>query len=404
MILMLDKIDIAAEEKLEKLSGQANFGFCFPASCKNLADWQRLLTKGNLMSNYRVIGIRSESQIDEESAKFLAEYGISLIVRFGSGVNNINHLACAQHGIVVENVAGQNANGVAELVFGMLFYLQRNLRQVVYQWPEMKKADQKFLHGQEISGKTMGIIGTGWIGSLVAQKAKAFGITVIATESDPQKMVPGVKYVSMPELCKKSDVISIHVPLVPENKSLIGAEEILLMGKKPIIINCAREGLVDLNAVDEGLATNKLGGFASDVDDENHPVFSRKETLLTPHIGAKTVQSEHRCALVGAEQAYHWLTQGWVINGINVADTSTKIKSGSRVVILNRDEPGAVAKITGYFAEKNFNIRYIENCGRAESKLAITLIELDAPVDKCLDGKIVDDLELQEQVIKVYIV
>ncbi|MFA6255268.1 MAG: phosphoglycerate dehydrogenase [Patescibacteria group bacterium] len=352
------------------------------------------------------ICLRSSTTLGAAIMPFLREMGVELIVRFGSGTDNIDETAASEVGIIVENTAGQNANGVAELVPAFMVALTRNvdkaikamlareilpkllaaraqlsdcpsaIDELVTQLQGYAKAEKTGFKGTEIEGKTVGIIGLGRIGSKVARKLLGMGMKVLAYDPKSELEITGVTRVELATLLAESDFITIHAS---GSQQLIGQEEIQQMAKRPYLFNLARRGVVDLAAVMAALQADQLAGFASDLDDPAHPVFGLAHTIITPHIGATTKESEARCAQVGAQHVVDWLTDGFICDGVNIPDTAIKRRQNGRLVVLNRNEPGALGAVTDCVRDRGLNIHSLANEGRERGGLAYTVMDLDDP-------------------------
>jgi len=238
-----------------------------------------------------------------------------------TGVDHIDIDACREKNIKVSNAAGYSTQAVAELVIGMIISKLRNIVECNSAAREGKTKDG--LVGSELSGKTVGIIGTGAIGLRTAQLLKAFGCNLLGyskTEKEEAKKL-GIKYVSLDELLRSSDIITLHTPLNKETRFLINSNNIGLMKPNAILINCARGQVIDIAAVAHALNEGKIAGAAIDVFEiepplqEDHVLISAKNTLLTPHVAFATHESMIRRARITFDNIYAWLN-GEQINKI----------------------------------------------------------------------------------------
>ena len=237
-------------------------------------------------ANYVVIANQPMSEYVLEGLK-----NIELLAVAFTGFDHIPILKCKERGITVCNASGYSNQAVCDLVFGMAIALLRNLREcdnVVRQGGTLQG-----LVGQELSALTFGVIGTGAIGSQVIKVAQAFGAKVVAYNRSV-KPLENVDFLPLHEVMEKSDIISLHLPINETTKGIIGREEINLMKKNAILINCGRGPLVDIDALADALHQNLIGGAAIDVFytepplEENHPLFTTPNTLLTPHVAFAT--------------------------------------------------------------------------------------------------------------------
>ena len=227
---------------------------------------------------------------------------LKVIVRGGAGLDTIDHEYAKSKGIVVMNTPLANSASVAELAIGYMLMMARSLYQATVS-VKAEKWDKKSFNGDEIGGKTLGLVGVGNIGKEVAKRATVMGMTVIAY--DPYvKEIEGIKLVTLDELLAKSDYISLHLPKTKESTNMIGAEQFTKMKKGVRIINCARGGIVDENALYEALTNGKVAGAALDVFAEEPPtdwkLLKLDNVIGAPHIGASTKEAQAR---VGAEVA-----------------------------------------------------------------------------------------------------
>jgi len=244
-----------------------------------------------------VLIVRSATKVDEEMLGKARR--LRIVARAGVGLDNIDVQACERSGIKVINTPGASTNAVAELVVGVMICMLRNVQKAHMQ---MKNRiwDKKNLVGTEIEGKTLGIIGFGRIGSLVAKKANALGMKVIAFDPHP-KPVEYVRFVSFDELLSTADVISLHATLTPETRNMINKEAIAKMKNGAYLMNFARGGLVDEEALYEACKTKKIAGAALDVysvEPYAGKLLELDNICFTPHLGASTKEAQRR---IGAE-------------------------------------------------------------------------------------------------------
>ena len=279
---------------------------------------------GEAIGAYDAILIRSATKLTAE----LIERAVNLkaIGRAGTGVDNVDIAAATRRGIVVANAPESNSIAAAEHTLALALALFRNVPQahgalVDGRW------DRSIYRGAELYGKTIGVVGFGRIGQLVAKRAQAFDMEVIAfdkfvtAERFRELGVHGVT--SLEELFGRADVVTVHVPKTPETIDLINAEAIAAMKDGVRIVNCARGELVDLDALTAGLESGKVAGAALDVFPSEpfteHPIFARDDVVVTPHLGASTAEAQDRAGIVTAEQVTAALTGGVVTNAVNIA-------------------------------------------------------------------------------------
>jgi len=254
--------------------------------------------------NYEAIVVRSATKVRKEAID--AATNLELIVRAGVGLDNIDVDYARSKGIEVRNTPGASTNSVAELALGHILSLARHIARGTVSLRN-GKWEKKALKGVEIAGKTLGIVGIGRIGQALAKKAHALGMTVIAfdkfiTQSPLSEIVTMVPFA---ELLERSDFISLHIPFDPKEGATIGKKEFAQMKDGVRIVNCARGGVIDEDALAAALASGKVAGaaldvFATEPPDVNSPLFSQENLSLTPHIGASTVEAQAR---VGGEAA-----------------------------------------------------------------------------------------------------
>ena len=327
------------------------------------------------------------------------EFGNNLkaIARAGAGVNNIPLDKCAEQGIVVFNTPGANANGVKELVVcGMLLAC----RDVVggIDWVKSVKDDagvaklvekekSKFA-GTEVAGKTLGIIGLGAIGGPLANVAVAMGMKVIGC--DPYisvdaawKISSAVKKVDTREdIFAQADFISIHTPLIDNadpkvnTKYMINKDTIAMMKDGVIILNFARDALVNDDDIEEALKSGKVRRYVTDFP--NARTAGMEGVIAIPHLGASTEESEDNCAVMAAEELVNYLETGNIKNSVNYPSVEMPHHDGIRLVILHRNIPNMISHVTSTLAAQNINIENLMN--RSKGDYAVTLVDVLADV------------------------
>lgn len=310
------------------------------------------------------------------------------IARAGAGVNNIPVSACTQRGIVVFNTPGANANGVKELVIAAMLMSSRNLydgitwvnslRESNGDIPAMvEKGKSKFV-GPELQGKTLGVIGLGAIGVMVANAAASLGMKVlgldpfISVESAWKLSHQVIKAPNIDTLVAKSDYITLHVPLNNETKGLFNAERIAKMKKGARLLNFSRSGLVDNAAVKAAIADGKLGGYVIDFPEAE--LLGIERILCIPHLGASTPESEDNCAIMAADQVSRYLEYGNIKNSVNFPDCEMTPTGRTRITLININVPKVISQVTTILGESGLNIDEMLNKNRGE--IAYNIIDV----------------------------
>jgi D-3-phosphoglycerate dehydrogenase / 2-oxoglutarate reductase len=268
--------------------------------------------------------IRSATRLDRDLIERAT--GLRVIGRAGTGVDNVDIEAATERGIVVANAPEANSVAAAEHTLAVMLALCRNVPQAHASLAGGAWERSRF-KGAELYGKTLGVLGFGRIGQLVAQRAMGFDMTVVAYD----KFVTAERFrelgaeglESPDELYERADFISLHLPKTPETVGFIDSEAIAAMREGVRLVNCARGELVDLDALAEGLESGKVAGAALDVFPEepftDHPVLGRDDVVVTPHLGASTEEAQDRAGIVTAEQVTAALTGGVVTTAVNIA-------------------------------------------------------------------------------------
>ncbi len=258
---------------------------------------------------------------------------LRVIGRAGTGVDNIDLGAASRRGVVVMNAPGGNSVSVAEHTLALLLALARQIADASQSTRAGKWEKKKFASGRELMGKTLGVIGTGNIGALVVKRAQSFGMKVLGYDpflaaEAAEKL--GIELVDLAEIWKRSDAITLHVPLTEQTKNMVGAPQLAQMKPGALLVNCARGGLVDEKALAEALKAGKLGGAALDVFEqeppsEGHPLFSCPNFIGTPHLGGSTEDAQQNVATIVCEAMVDYLTSGTVRNAVNVPSVSGEV-------------------------------------------------------------------------------
>jgi D-3-phosphoglycerate dehydrogenase / 2-oxoglutarate reductase len=317
---------------------------------------------------------------------------VRAIGRAGAGVNNIPVEKMSMRGMPVFNAPGANANAVKELVIAAMLIASRNIAPAL-SFVAGLSGDDKALHkrvedgkkafsGTELPGRTLGVIGLGKIGSLVADAAIKLGMDVIGF--DPHITVDAAwglsslvkKANSIEEVLKAGDYVTIHVPLIEATKNLINPTRLALMKKGAILLNFARDGIVDDKAVVEALGADNLRGYICDFPAQ--VLQGVPKVIATPHLGASTEEAEDNCAIMVADQIRDFLEHGNIRNAVNLPDVTMDRESPYRLCIVNANVPNMVGQISTAMAGANLNIHNMLNKSRGE--MAYTLLDVDSAI------------------------
>lgn len=323
------------------------------------------------------------------------------IARAGAGVNNIPLDKCTEQGIVVFNTPGANANAVKELVLSALFLSSRKIVEGI-EWAKtlkdnadaaklVEKGKSQFV-GPEIKGKTLGVIGLGAIGILVANAAVSLGMNVLGY--DPFISVdaawglsPKVKHVvSLNDIFENSDYITLHVPLTPETKGVIGKENIAKMKDGVRILNFARGDLADNEAVLSAVADGKIAKYITDFAAPE--LLDVENVIVTPHLGASTPESEDNCAKMAADEIKDYLENGNIKNSVTLPAVSMVRGTGTRICVIHKNVPNMISAVTTALAGAN-----IENMqSKSRKEYAYTILDVTGDFDvaaiEAIDGVI----------------
>ncbi len=320
------------------------------------------------------------------------------IARAGTGVNNIPLEACTDKGIVVFNTPGANANGVAELVMAGMLLLSRNIitgAQWVQQYNNpllplskaVEKEKSRFT-GPELRGKTLGIIGLGAIGTLVANNAAVgFGMKVLGF--DPFMTLENAWALSrnvhpsnsVEELVEQADYLTLHIPLTKETQGLVNESFIQKMKKGAYLLNFSRGELVDNKACIQGIRDGYLAGYATDFPSAE--LVGEDKIICIPHLGASTPQSEENCASMAAKEIQNYLEFGSIHNSVNMPQVLLSPLKKHRVLIIHNNVPNMVSNITAVVSKEGLNIDNMVN--QSKEAVAVTVLDFDqAPSNQLL--------------------
>jgi (S)-sulfolactate dehydrogenase len=283
-----------------------------------------------VIGEYDGLAIRSGTKVTAEV--LAAAERLRVVGRAGIGVDNVDLEAASRRGIVVMNTPGGNTITTAEHTVAMLMAVSRHIPQATASMKAGKWEKKKF-EGRELFNKSLGIVGLGNIGKVVASRARGLGMKIIAYDpflSEDAARRMDVELVDLEAIWKRSDYVTVHVPLTDETRHLIDDEAIAKMKDGVFIINCARGGIVDEDALARALDSGKVGGAAFDVFEtepppEDHPLLSRDRFVCTPHLGASTEEAQKNVAIAVAEQIVGYLQSGLVVNAVNVPSVSREI-------------------------------------------------------------------------------
>lgn len=331
------------------------------------------------------------------------------IARAGAGVNNIPIDRCTAQGIVVFNTPGANANSVKEIVIAGLLLASRDIlggsewvkenAEDISIGKDAEKAKKQFA-GNEVLGKTLGVIGLGAVGVLVANAAVSLGMKVYGYDpylsiQSAWHLSPAVQQAgSVEEICAACDYISIHVPATDKTKGMIGAEQIARMRDGVRFLNFARDALVDETAMAQALEDGKVRCYISDF--ANPTSVHMKNAIVLPHLGASTLEAEDNCAIMAVDELQDYLDNGNISHSVNFPDINAGVcETEARVAVLHKNVPNMLTQITSFFGNHGLNIENLANKARGE--YAYTLLDLA----QAMPGNTVASLEQIDGVLRV---
>lgn len=341
---------------------------------------------------------------------------LKAIARAGAGVNNIPIDRCTEKGIVVFNTPGANANAVKELVLTSLMASSRNLFLGIT-WvksldgkgeeiPKLVEAGKKQFVGREIKGKTLGVIGLGSIGALVANDALDLDMDVIGY--DPYISVNIAwnldrkiqRAMSIEEVFANSDYITVHVPLTDETRGMFNKETFAKMKDGVHILNFSRGELVNEDDMAEALESGKVGKYITDFPNER--VLKMKNAVAIPHLGASTKESEENCAIMAARQVKDYLETGNIVNSVNFPNASIPYTGRKRVTVFHKNVPNMVGQFTQAISQYNLNIADMVN--RSRNEYAYTIIDIEDKVNGEIIPSIYEKVKNIDGVVSVRII
>ena len=337
---------------------------------------------------------------------------LKVIARAGAGVNNIPLERCAEEGVVVFNTPGANANGVKELVIAGMLLAARDIIGGI-NWVQEYEEDgdiakitekkKKVFAGTELEGKKLGVIGLGAIGVLVANAAVHLGMEVYGY--DPYVSVDSAWRLSRnihhaktaDEIYKECDYITVHVPALEDTKGMINKDAISLMKKGVVILNFARDVLVNQEDIVDALVSEKVRCYVTDFPTKE--IVGVRGAIVIPHLGASTEESEDNCAKMAAAEVKDFLENGNITRSVNFPDCDMGAKGeGERITILHKNIPNMIGQFTALLAEKNMNIEVMTNKSRKE--YAYTMLDVDGTVSEDVEAQ----LAAVEGVLKVRVI
>lgn len=360
---------------------------------------------GDDVQNPDAIMVRSASMHDMQMPESLLA-----IARAGAGTNNIPVSDCADKGIVVFNTPGANANAVKELVILGLLLSSRKVTKAV-DWCKTIKGEgdnvgktvekgKSAFAGPEIKGKTLGVIGLGAIGRLVAEAAVDLGMSVIGYDPylpENAQLKPGITVNNnLDEIFPVADYITVHVPLTPDTKHMINAESIAKMKDTVRIMNFARGDLADSDAVINALDEGEMACYVTDFPDAK--LIGVDGVIAIPHLGASTPESEENCAEMAAQELIDYLEDGNIKNSVNMPNVFMHRTGKVRVTVIHKNQPNMIATITDTISKDGVNIASFEDKNRGE--IAYSIIDCDNDVS----DRIANDINAIEGVIRVRVI
>lgn len=363
--------------------------------------------KADDMKDAQAVLVRSAAMHDLDLPE-----GLEAVARAGAGVNNIPLDKCADQGIVVFNTPGANANGVKELVFAGMLLASRDIIGGINWVMENKDNEnvgkdaekaKKAFAGCEIAGKKLGVIGLGAIGVKVANAATKLGMDVYGY--DPFISVNAawslsrfVKHISnVEDIYRECDYITIHVPLLEDTKKMLNKDALSLMKEGVVILNFARDLLVDEEAVVAAIKEGKIKKYVSDF--ANSTTAGQEGCIVIPHLGASTEESEDNCAQMAVREVMDYLENGNIHNSVNYPNCDMGVCSAAgRVAVLHKNVKGLIGKYTAVMGNNNINISDMTNKSRGD--YAYSLLDIDSPVTEAA----IEQLKGIEGVLKVRVI
>ena len=324
---------------------------------------------------------------------------LKAVGRAGAGTNNIPVAEMSKHGIPVFNAPGANANAVKELVVAGMLLAARNLGEALDfanrlgdrpDAEQAMEAEKKRFVGSELSGHVLGVVGLGAIGVKVANAARALGMTVFGF--DPHMTVDGawqlsadvIKAGSLTELYAAADYISFHVPLNDATRGIYGDAALAVSKHGVVLLNFARDGIIDPGALARGLAEGRIGRYVTDFPKPG--LAGDQRVIALPHLGASTAEAEENCALMVVDQLRDFLENGNISNAVNFPATRMVRAGSHRICIANRNVPNMIGQISHVLGSAGLNIAQMHNASRGE--LAYNLVDVESAVPEAVQREL----------------
>lgn len=339
--------------------------------------------------------------------------GLRAVARAGAGVNNIPVEDCTRAGVVVFNTPGANANAVKELVVcGLLMSARKVVDSTTWtrgldaslaaaDLNTLVEGEKKQFRGTELAGKTIGIVGLGAIGSMVADVALQLGMRVLGY--DPAISVDAAwrlanqveKQENLTSLISRSDFVTLHLPVLESTRNLIDRKLINYFKAGAVLLNFSRAAIVDTPALLEGLNSKRIGTYVSDFPIPE--LLGRRDTILFPHVGASTTEAEDNCAVMAVDQLRNFLENGNIVNSVNFpAVTLERSGSCTRLCIVNENVPGMLGQILSILADRDINVGDMINKSRGD--VAYNLIDIETEASE----ELISDMKAVDHVVKVW--
>ena len=340
--------------------------------------------------------------------------GLCAIARAGAGTNNVPVQECSKRGIVVFNTPGANANSVKELVLtGLLLASRDVLGGINYvrslasvqddaELNKLVEAEKKRFKGRELVGKTIGVVGLGAIGSMVARAGLDLGMNVVgydpALSVDAAWRIPAEveRMQNLTSLFAQADYVTLHVPLLPATEGMINEESLRAFKPGSVLLNFARQPIVQSSALSAALENGQVARYVADFPIPG--LLDHDKVMLTPHLGASTDEAEENCAVMAADQLRRFLESGSIVNSVNFPTVVSEAHEGFRLAVSNANVPGMLGQMTAVLAERNINV--IDLINKSRDDVAYNLIDLSEAPDQGL----IDAIAQIESVINVRVI
>jgi D-3-phosphoglycerate dehydrogenase len=361
---------------------------------------------GSASDDPHAILLRSHRLGDEDLNE-----GLRAVARAGAGVNNVPVERCTERGVVVFNTPGANANSVKELVLAGLLMASRDVVGGIGYVRELSgvhgeaeldalvEGEKKRFRGRELKGRSLGVVGLGAVGSMVARAALDLGMEVLgydpAISVDAAWRLPAEvrRMENLASLFARADYVTLHVPLLPETEGMINESSLRVFRPGSVLLNFARQPIVDAAALRAALDDGRISRYVADFPVPE--LTSHPHVLLTPHLGASTEEAEENCAVMAAEQLVEFLRTGNIRNSVNFPTVTLEPAGGHRLAVTNRNVPGVLNQVTAVLAERQINV--VDMINKSRGEVAYNLID----VMDALDKAVVDDLCGLEHVMNV---